>query len=151
MLRFTLPFAVAAFLAGSAHACSCMRTTLTEFFNNDSYETIGVFCDAVASRPFPDIVNQGDPIEWTLRVKEIYKGNCSLASADSHAEVSTISVKSGANSALCGVGLGDRCSVLGITKGGYVNSCGPIYDFENLSASISAELEANNKCSSDCI
>lgn len=150
MCRFTLLLALAALLTGIASACRCFPTTLTEHFNADTYETIGVFCDGVPSRPYPDVVNQGEPIEWTLRVRAIYKGDCTLVSQNSYAKNSIITVKSGANSALCGLDLDDGCYVLGITKRGFANSCGPTYNFETLSASTRAELDANNQCSSDC-
>lgn len=151
MLRFALlSLAFTTLLAGSASACRCKYTSLTDHFDADTYETIGVFCNGVPSRPFPDLANQVEPIEWTLQARAIYKGDCSLVPDDSSVDESIITVTSGAHGALCGVNLDDGCYVLGITEEGSVNSCGPTYDFENLSAAMSAELEANNQCSSDC-
>lgn len=144
-----LSFALAALLYTGTEACSCVGgVSLTDQFLSDTYETIGVFCNGVPSRSFPDVDNQFESIEWKLDVQAIYKGDCSLAPTGPYSEGSVITVTSGANSALCGVDLSGSCYLLGISSSRSVALCGPYIKTENLTPEQSAELEANNQCSS---
>lgn len=89
-----LIYALVALFASSAHGCQCSPRTMEELFQNKSVATIALVSNATSLRPFPDIVNQG-PITWQLKLKSVYKGDCSLKGK-------TMEGKSGANNHLCG-------------------------------------------------
>lgn len=141
MLAAALSLAVAGLLCACARACSCLAgVTVTDYFQSDVYPTIGVFCNGVPSRPYPDFEDQATPVEWQLEPLFVYKGDCALAPG------SLVNVTTGANSAVCGVDVADDCYVLGITASGNAGLCGPLYNFDSLREEVSAELQTNDQC-----
>lgn len=87
-----------ALVVSASYACRCVPKGVPEIralFQQDSVETIALVSNAVPSRPYPDINNPNEPIDWTLKLNLVVKGDCSL-------QGSRLSGSSGAQGSVCG-------------------------------------------------
>lgn len=140
MLKTILTVALVLLSAPSVLSCSCLGSTLTEKFENNFYKTIGKFCNNKPSRPFPDVENQSSSIKWKLTLHTVYKGDCSLKRG------TKIKATSGANGALCGVGVENGCYLIALSERKSFSLCGLATKFNSLDKATLAELAKNNQC-----
>lgn len=150
MLNALLMFALVLLCALEVRSCSCLRSTLTEKFENEYVKTIGKFCNNKAtsmpagpSLPGPSGIIRLSPFErigWKLTLKTVYKGDCSLKPG------TVLAGSSAGNSAACGVSLGNGCYLMGLSERNSFNSCGLAAKFDRLDEATLTELAENNQC-----
>lgn len=139
VLRAILLFTLTALIASSAYGCRCVLRNLAEIFEDENVATIALVRRAEPSRPFPDVINQGQPITWKLKLRSVYKGDCSLKGK-------VIKGTSGANGALCGANPVGGSYLIGFDSGNRFNTCLLVRSFANLSTEDRRVIRKNNQC-----
>lgn len=150
MMNALLTFALVLLSIPEVFSCSCLRSTLTEKFENDFFKTIGKFCNnkPINAPEKPSSPNENgivflNPfrrIEWNLTLETVYKGDCSLKPG------TVIAGSSAANSAACGVGVKNGCYLMALSERNTFNLCGLAANFDRLDEATLTELAENNQC-----
>lgn len=134
--------AITLFLLAVADACWCPPKGVAEIerlFHNKNVTTIALAGNAVPSRPYPDYTYPNEPIDWTMLLVYIVKGDCGLRGK-------IFKAQSGAQASVCGANPVNGHYWIAFDKKGRFNTCLFERSWRSMTREESRAIFRENQC-----